>query len=319
MSPRESEGDRRAAPIRRRIHHSRDDGLFCCASTLTAEGWCSGSATRGRYRRWGFAPREAGVPVLVPLHRRPYAVPVAQVDVVAHPDLVAVVDDRRAGQGEQQGVHQLDPAPVVAQQRGEAAPDPEVHPRLRVLRVHAVHVVALLVGHHLERQLVVVAQERRPLPALGDRGRLVQDVDEREPVLHPVRHEHPRHQGEVERHVASVAVPEVGDRVLGPLVRLGQEHPVLELRVDVAAQVGQELEGLREVLAVGSLALEQIGDGVEAEPVHAQPEPEVDDVEHRRPHPRFVEVEVGLVGVEPVPVVLRRPRDPRPSSTTRSP
>ena len=73
------------------------------------------------------------------------------------------------------------------------------------LGVDAVHVVALLVGDHLERQLVVVAQERRPLAVLGDRRRLVQDVDQREPVLHPVRHEHPRHQREVERHVASVA------------------------------------------------------------------------------------------------------------------
>ena len=35
--------------------------------------------------------------------------------------------------------------------------------------VGAVHVVALLVGHHLQRQLVVVAQEQRPLAAVGER------------------------------------------------------------------------------------------------------------------------------------------------------
>ena len=58
-------------------------------------------------------PREAGVAVGAPLHRRAHAVAVAEVDVVAHADLVAVVDDRRARQREQQRVHQLDAAPVV--------------------------------------------------------------------------------------------------------------------------------------------------------------------------------------------------------------
>src|SRR5439155_25161552 len=39
-----------------------------------------------------------------------------------------------------------------------------------ILGVLLVHVVALLVGDHLERQLVVVAQEEPPLRAPGDRG-----------------------------------------------------------------------------------------------------------------------------------------------------
>jgi hypothetical protein len=42
--------------------------------------------------------REAGVAIDAPLHRRAHAVAVADVDVVAHADLVAVVDDRRARQ-----------------------------------------------------------------------------------------------------------------------------------------------------------------------------------------------------------------------------
>ena len=312
MSPRESDGDRRAAPMSRRIHHSSDDGLFCWASTLTARGVVLGVGDEGQVQTLRVGRREPRVAVLVPLHRRPDAVAVAQVDVVAHADLVAVVDDRCARQGEQEGVHQLDPATVVAEQRGEAPPDPEVDPCLRVLRVDPIHVVPLLVGHHLERQLVMVAQERRPLSALGDRGRLVQDVDEREAILHPVRHEHPRHQWEVERHVAPVAVPEVGDRVLRPLVGLGQEHAVLELPVDVMAEVGQELERLREVLAVRSLSLEQVGDGVQPQPVDAEAEPEVHDVEHRRSYPRLVEVEVRLMGVEAMPVVLPGDGIPRP-------
>ena len=78
----------------------------------------------GQVETLGVRRREAGVPVLVPLHRRPHAVAIAQVDVVAHPDLVAVVDDRRTGKGEQESVHELDPSAVVAEERREPAPDP---------------------------------------------------------------------------------------------------------------------------------------------------------------------------------------------------
>ena len=79
-----------------------------------------------------------------------------------------------------------------------------------IARVGAVHVVALLVGHHLQGELVVVAQEQRPLAVRGDLRRLLQDVDDREAVLHVQRHEQPRHEREVEGHVALVAVAEVG-------------------------------------------------------------------------------------------------------------
>ena len=53
----------------------------------------------------------------------------------------------------------------------------------RSARVRAVHVVALVVGDHLERQLVVVAQEQRPLAVGGDGRRLLDDVDDRVPIL----------------------------------------------------------------------------------------------------------------------------------------
>ena len=95
------------------------------------------------------------------------------------PSLVAVVDDRRARHREEQRVQQLDPAAAVLDERREAAPDPDVEPHLRVRGVHLVHVVAFLVGDHLERQLVVVAQEERPLAVLGDVGRLIEDLGDR--------------------------------------------------------------------------------------------------------------------------------------------
>ncbi len=256
--------------------------------------------------------REAGVAVGAPLHRRSDAVSVAKVDVVAHAELVAVVDDRRARERQQQGVHELDHAAVVPEQRRQAAADAEVDARLGIVRVGAVHVVALLVGDHLQGQLVVVAQEDGPLAAVGDRRGLGQDVDQRVAVLHPHRHEHARHEREVEGHVALVARAEVGDRVLGPLVRLGEQHAVVEARVDVAAQRLQHLVRLGQVLAVRAVALEQVRHGVEAQPVHPHREPEVDDAEHRPLHLRVVAVQVGLVRVEAVPVVGAGDRVPRP-------
>ena len=45
-------------------------------------------------------------------------------------------------------------------------------------------------------------------------------------VLAADRHEEPRHDRELERHVALVAVAEVVDDVLRPLVRLGEQHAV---------------------------------------------------------------------------------------------
>ena len=123
---------------------------------------------RRREQPRGVRAREPAVPVAAPLHRRAHAVAVAEVDVVAHPDLVAVVDDGRAGQREEQHVQQLDAAAAVLHQRGEPAADADVQPHHGIGGVGVVHVVAFFVGHHLERQLVVVAEEERPLARRRD-------------------------------------------------------------------------------------------------------------------------------------------------------
>ena len=116
-----------------------------------------------REQRRGVRVREARVAVGAPLHRRAHAVAVAEVDVVAHADLVAVVDDRRSRHGHEQRVHQLHLAAAAFHERRQTAPNADVDPHARIARVLAVHVVALFVGHHLERELVVVAQKDRPL------------------------------------------------------------------------------------------------------------------------------------------------------------
>src|SRR5689334_19269507 len=51
-----------------------------------------------------------------PLHWRAHPVAIPEERIVAHADLVAVIDDRRAVQGKQQAVEQLDAASVTVQQ-----------------------------------------------------------------------------------------------------------------------------------------------------------------------------------------------------------
>ena len=157
----------------------------------------------------GIAAREPAVAVRSPLHRRAHAVAVAQIDVVAHADLVAVVDDRRAGEGKEQAVHQMDAAAMVLHQRREPAADAEVDARLRVGSVGPPHVVAVLIRDHLQGQLVVIAQEEGPLTVLRDGRRLGHDVDDREAILLRHGHIHARHDREVEGHVALIAISEV--------------------------------------------------------------------------------------------------------------
>ena len=114
---------------------------------------------------------EAGVAVGRPLHGGAHAVAVAEVYVVAHPDLVAVIKKGRAGKAEEHGVEELYAAVAVVEQRREAAADAEVEAHAPVFRVLVIEVVALLVRHHLQSQFVVVAEEHAPLAVRGDVGR----------------------------------------------------------------------------------------------------------------------------------------------------
>ena len=209
-------------------------------------------------------------------------------------------------------MHQLDLVAPAVEQRGEPPPDAHVDLHPRVLGVLAVHVVPLLVGDHLERQLVVVAQEQAPLAVVRDRRRLAQDLVDRVGLLPPQRHEHARHHGEVEGHVALVAVAEVLDDVGRPLVGLGQQHAVRVLGVDLRPHALEVVVRLGQVLAVRAVALVQVRHRVEPEAVHAEVEPEAQDLEHRLLDLGVVEVEVRLMGEEPVPEVGAGLVVPRP-------
>ena len=114
---------------------------------------------------------EAAVRLGRPLHRRAGAVALGQLEVVAHAELVAVADHRRAGQREHQAVGELDAAPIALEHRREAAADAalvELHVLVRPEGVE--HGLALLLGQAAEVELVVIAQEHAPLR--GRRPRL---------------------------------------------------------------------------------------------------------------------------------------------------
>ena len=216
------------------------------------------------------------------------------------------------GKRKQQRVHQLDLAPVVFEQRRQAPANAEVDAHAAVVRVDAIHIVALFVGHHFERELVVIAQEQRPLAIGRDGRRFLQDLHHRKAILHANGHEQARHQREMKGHVAFGAVGEIGDRVLGPLIGFGQQDAVLVFRIDVLAKLLQERVRFGQVFAVGAFPLVQIGHRVQAESVHAQVEPKVDHVQDRLLHLRIVEVEIGLMRVEAMPVIRFGDRIPGP-------
>ncbi len=256
--------------------------------------------------------REPAVAVGRPLHRRAHRVAVTEVDVVPHEQFVAVVDDGAARQRQDQRVEKLGRAPVVVEQRGQAAPDAHVPLHPRVLGVLGDEVVTLLLAHRLERELVVVAQEDGPLAGVVDGGRLGQDLGDRVALLAPHRHEEAGHEREVEAQVALVAVAEIVGHVAGPAVGLGQQDASRVVGLDLLADALDERVRLGQVLARGAVALVQVGHGVEPEPVETQVEPEAHQVDHGVGHFGVVVVEVGLVVVEAMPVVLLAGVVPRP-------
>ena len=112
--------------------------------------------------------------------------------------------------------------------------------------------------------------------------------------------------------MAFVAGAEILQHVLRPLIGLGEQHAVAVAAVEFMAQAAQYVVGLGQVLVDRALALDQIGHGVEPQAVDPEIEPEPHDVDHRAEHPRIVEIEIGLMRIEPVPVISLGHRVPSP-------
>ena len=107
QSPKPSSGVSLRRRISRSIQVSSESRRRRASATLTRVG----PVVAARHRRRepvGRAGREPPAGLVGPLHRRAHGPPVGDVEVLAHADLLAVEQHRRAGQGEQQAVGHLD-------------------------------------------------------------------------------------------------------------------------------------------------------------------------------------------------------------------
>ena len=214
------------------------------------------------------------------MHWRAHAVPVAEIDIVAHADLVAIIDDWRAGQGKQERIEKLDLAPVVFEQGGETAANAKIDPRPRVGGIKGPKIVPFRAGHHGERHLVMVAQKDRPLRSVRDLRRLPHDIGDRMAVLLRQRHVDPRHEGKMKRHMAFVALPEILRCLLRPEIGLGEKHPVRVAGIDRRPDLLDDRVGLGKIFASRAFPLDEIGNGVKPQTIDAHIEPVGHDVEH---------------------------------------
>ncbi len=98
--------------------------------------------------------------------------------------------------------------------------------------------------------------------------------------------------------------PKYGLHVRGPLVRFGEEQAARVARVHLGAQALEDGVRFRQVFAGRAFALDEIGHGVEAHAVDPHVEPEAHHLDDPPDNPWVVEVEIGLVRKEAMPVVL---------------
>ena len=150
------------------------------------------------------------------------------------------------------------------------------------------------------------------MAAFRDLRGLLQDLDDRMSLLLGHGHVHARHQREVIGDMALVPIAEIIAHILGPLVGLGEEHAVLVVLVDNSTHLLDDGMCLGQVLVTGAVADAQIGDRIEAQPVHAHVEPKAHDPDDGLHDLRIVVVQVRLMGEEAVPVVLFGDRVPGP-------
>ena len=146
----------------------------------------------------------------------------------------------------------------------------------------------------------------------GNVRRLPQDIRDRKPIFLGDRHVDARHQRKVIRHVAFVAVAEIGADVFRPLVGLGEKHLAGRIGVKLGPDLLDDGVGFRQIFVVGSFALAQIRNCVQAKAVDAEIKPSPHDLDHGQEHARIVKIEIRLMREEAMPVVGLRVRVPGP-------
>ena len=207
---------------------------------------------------------------------------------------------------------------VAVHHRGQPAPDAPVedaHPGSRRERPH--HVGSLLVGQPAQVQLVMVAQEGRPLRHSGQLGQGAEGLDERFGLLPSQGQPKLGIEQEGEQHVGPVvrltgAGGAVRRQVLGVDVGLAQEHGLSVPPLHVLTPVVQDREVLGARVDVGRHLFQHERRGVDPEPGRAELEPERHDLVHLGADLGVRPVQVGLEVVEPMEVPRAGPAVVRP-------
>ena len=201
-------------------------------------------------------------------------------------------------------MEQTDLVLIVAHQGGQSAAYAEIASHAIFRGVLVPQVFPFLRRDHLQGELVVIAQEGAPLAAIRDLRGSGKDVGDAHPRVLSEGHEEAWHHREVEGHLALVAGPEVLDDVVGPLIGLTEQNASRIFPVDHGPQVLEDLMGPGKVLTIRPILLDEVGHRVESESVNTHVHPEPHCIEHLVNDAWFVEIEIGLVVEESMPVVL---------------
>ena len=114
-------------------------------------------------------------------------------------------------------------------------------------------------------------------------------------------------------HVAFVAVAEISAYIRGPLVGFSQNHTVGVTLVHIATNLLDDSMRLGKVFAVCSVALDEVGNRIQAQAVDSEVQPEAHDFVYFLEHRRVVVVQIRLVRERSDASSTGRPRRPRTS------
>src|SRR6202007_2143868 len=129
------------------------------------------------------SPAEAAIAIWRPLHWGADPIAIAEVDFVAHPDFVAIIDNGCSRHRQEQRIEELDLTAVVLEQWRQSAADAEIEPGPLVGGIKRPKIIGLLIRHHFKSELIMIAQEDCPLRILGRVWSLAHDVGDRVAVF----------------------------------------------------------------------------------------------------------------------------------------
>src|SRR5262249_1163685 len=98
-----------------------------------------------------------------------------------------------------------------------------------------------------------------------------------------------------------------------------KHHPIGISRIECGAHFLDDRMCFWKIFAIRSIAFDEIGNGVEPQPVNAHVEPETHRIEYRTKHAWIVEIQIWLMAIEAMPEIGLAGRIPGPVGNFRVP